>query len=131
MHSATFVSTLVIPWNFTKNIFTFPATNYRRIAPKLFCYVQFLAGGQDLHLNIPLRKYQSDGQHAPVVEGPSERQRALYLAYLAYYRTDINNSASLSRLLFPPYDTLWRLHYSFSQRHRCSGFSASEFNAMQ
>lgn len=126
------MSNLVIPWSFTKkNIFMFPAINYSRIAPKLFCYVQFLVGSQDLHMNVPLRKYQSDSQHAPVVEGSSERQRALYLACLVYYRTDINNFASLSRLQFPSYDTLCRLHYSFSQRCRCSGFNASEFNAMQ
>lgn len=36
VHSATFVLTLVIPWSFTKIIFMFPATNYSRIAPKLF-----------------------------------------------------------------------------------------------
>lgn len=75
--------TLVIPWSFTKIIFMFPATNYSRIAPKLFFrYVQFFVGSQDLHLNVPLRKYQSAGQHAPLVEGSSERQRALHLACL-------------------------------------------------
>lgn len=79
-------------------------------------------------MHVPSIKYLSDVQHTPVLEDPVEGAVSIILAY---YKTDINISVSLSGLQFPSYDTLGRLHYSFPQRHRCSRFSASEFNTVQ
>lgn len=83
----------------------------------------FLVGSQDFHLDVPSIKYLSDVQHTPVKGAVS--------IILAHYKTDINISVSLSGSQFPSYDTLGRLRYSFPRRHRCRGFSASEYNTVQ
>lgn len=69
---------------------------------KPFFYLHFLVGGPDCHLDVPSRKYLTDVQHAPLLEDPVKGAGSINLSY---HRSDISNFLSLSRLLFPSYDT--------------------------